>query len=194
MLICLFSSHVTLYLMSNVPLFIIQYQLLDWKLTWIEWASSFWPLGLGFYSFFIYLFFYDKITLFLVFRYILYFVFLFLILFMLLPKKKKKNLLTYSKIWTNDNQIQDFTKLINYRLMLLVYFQIWVNLSIKSFPLISILIFKTSKQKEWIITPFPFTNFKNIKTRWTGIISLYSPPHYSPPLYSSLSLNFQTGH
>ena len=72
MLICLFSSHVTLYLMSNVSLFIIQYQLLDWKLTWIEWASSFWPLGLDFYSFF-----FHRITLFLVFRYILYFFFCF---------------------------------------------------------------------------------------------------------------------
>ena len=37
--------------------------------------------------------------------------FFFLILFMLLQKKKKK---TYSKIWSNNNnQVQDFTKLIN---------------------------------------------------------------------------------
>ena len=40
MLICLFSSHVTLYLMSNVSLFIFQHQLLDWKLTWIESCDS----------------------------------------------------------------------------------------------------------------------------------------------------------
>ena len=33
----------------------------------------------------------------------------FLILFILLKKKS----LTYSKIWTNDNQVQNFTKLIN---------------------------------------------------------------------------------
>ena len=46
---------------------------------------------------------------FLVFRYIIYFVLFFLILFILLKKKS----LTYSKIWTNDNQVQNFTKLIN---------------------------------------------------------------------------------
>ena len=45
----------------------------------------------------------------LVFRYIIYFVLFFLILFILLKKKS----LTYSKIWTNDNQVQNFTKLIN---------------------------------------------------------------------------------
>ena len=48
-----------------------------------DWASSFWPLGLDFYSFF-----FHRITLFLVFRYILYLVFFFLILFMLLLKNK----------------------------------------------------------------------------------------------------------
>ena len=75
--------------------------------------------------------------------------------------------------------------------MLQVYFQIRVNLSILIIfsHLISILIFKTSKQGEGLITPFTLTNFKNIQTRWRGTI-----PPYSPPLYSPSSLNFQTGH
>ena len=42
---------------------------------------------------------------FLVFRYIIYFFYFFY------PSKKKS--LTYSKIWTNDNQVQNFTKMIN---------------------------------------------------------------------------------
>ena len=63
-----------------------------------------------------------------------------------------------------------------------------VNLSILiiSSPLLSILIFKTSKQGEGLITPFSLTNFKNIQTRWRETIPLYSPPHYSPLLYSPL--------
>ena len=72
--------------------------------------------------------------------------------------------------------------------MLQVHFQIGVNLSILiiSSPLLSILIFKTSKQGEGLITPFSLTNFKNIQTRWRETIPLYSPPHYSPLLYSPL--------
>ena len=73
--------------------------------------------------------------------------------------------------------------------MLQVHFQIGVNLSILIISSPLHLIFKTSKQGEWLITPFPLTNFKNIQTRWRGIIPLYSPPLYSPPF-----LNFQTGH
>ena len=46
--------------------------------------------------------------------------------------------------------------------------------------------FKTSKQDEGLITPFPLTNFKNIQMRWRGIIPLYSPPLYFP-LFSFLS-------
>ena len=60
--------------------------------------------------------------------------------------------------------------------MLQVHFQIGVNLSIL------------------IISSPLHPNFKNIQTMWRGTIPLYSSLHYSPPLYSPPSLNFQTGH
>ena len=48
---------------------------------------------------------------------------------------------------------------------------------------------KKKKKKKNYSLPF---NFKNIQIRGRLIIPLYSPLHYSPPLYSSLPLNFQT--